>query len=140
MRSTVRDNNQGAAVVSEFHGHVRNQYIKQLHVKDMTHFGTAEGDRGPLGVLFRELDFKALVFGSVAEMSSNVKDFVEMTVEYGVEHLGTCMAASTPDVLRVASRMRYRAQLSMAAWRGYANLIVDRTKNVGTGRTGTNIA
>jgi hypothetical protein len=105
MRSTVRDNNQGAAVVSEFHGHVRNQYIKQLHVKDMTHFGTAEGDRGPLGVLFRELDFKALVFGSVAEMSSNVKDFVEMTVEYGVEHLGTCMAASTPDVLRVASRI-----------------------------------
>jgi hypothetical protein len=28
-------------------------------------------------------------------MSPNVKDFVEMAVEYGVEHLGTSMAAST---------------------------------------------
>ena len=48
-------------------------------------------------------------------MSSNVKEFAEMAVEYGVEHLGTCMAASTPDVLKVAPRRRYRAQLSMAA-------------------------
>jgi hypothetical protein len=42
-------------------------------------------------------------------MSSNVKDFVEMAVEYGVEHLGSCMTASTPDVLRVALRRRYMA-------------------------------
>ena len=42
-------------------------------------------------------------------MSSNVKDFVEMVVEYGVEHLDTCMAASTPDVLRVAPRRHYMA-------------------------------
>ena len=40
-----------------------------------------------------------MIFGTFAEMSPNVKDFVDMAVEYGVEHLGTCMAASTPDVL-----------------------------------------
>ena len=73
-------------------------------------------------------------------MSSNVKDFVEMAVDYGVEHLGTCMPASTPDVLRVALRRRYKAHLSMAVWKGYANSVLDRTKYVGTGRTGSNRA
>jgi hypothetical protein len=72
-----------------------------------------------------------MVFGTFAEMSPNVKDFVDMAVEYGLEHLGTSMAASTPDVLRVALRRRYRALLSMAAWRGYTNLVLDRTKYVG---------
>jgi hypothetical protein len=78
-----------------------------------------------------------LVFGSFAEMSSNVKDFVEMAVEYEVEHLGMSMAASTPDVIRVAHRRRYIAQLSLAAWRGYTNLVLDRIKYVCTGRAGT---
>jgi hypothetical protein len=50
------------------------------------------------------------------------------------------MAASTPDALKVALRRRYIAQLSLAAWRGYANLVLDRTKYVCTGRTGTNRA
>jgi hypothetical protein len=81
-----------------------------------------------------------MVFGMFAEMSPNLNDFVEMAVEYGVEHLGTSMAVSTPDVLRVALRRRYRAQLSMALWRGYANLVLDRTKYVGTGKTGSNKA
>ena len=69
-----------------------------------------------------------------------MKDFVEIAVEYGVEQLGSSMAASTPGVLRVALRRRYRAQLSLAAWRGYANLILDRTKYIGTERTVTNRA
>jgi len=50
------------------------------------------------------------------------------------------MPASTPDELREALRRRFRAQLSMAAWRGYANVVLDRTKYVGTGRTGINKA
>jgi hypothetical protein len=81
-----------------------------------------------------------MVFGTFAEMSSSVKDFVEMAVEYGVEHLVTCMAASTPDVLRVALRRRYMAQLSMAVWRGYTSLVLDMTKYVGTVRTSSNRA
>jgi len=81
-----------------------------------------------------------MAFGTFAEMCPNVKDFVDMAVEYGVEHFGNSMAASKPDVLRVALRRRYRAQLSMAAWRGYANLVLDMTKYVGIGRTGSNRA
>ncbi len=57
-----------------------------------------------------------------------------MAVEYGVKHMGVNMTASTQDVLRVALRKRYRAQLSLAAWRGYANLVLDRTKYVGSGK------
>jgi hypothetical protein len=53
MRPVVRDNNLGVAAVSKFQGQVRNKYIKQLHLKDKTHFGTAEGARGPLKFLFR---------------------------------------------------------------------------------------
>jgi hypothetical protein len=100
----------------------------------------AERARGPLEIIFIQLDFKPMVFGSFAEMSSNVKDFVEMAVEYGVEHLDMSMAASTPDGLMVALRRRYIAQLYLTAWRGYSNLVMDRTKYVGTGRAVTNRA
>jgi len=98
------------------------------------------GARGSLEVIFGQLDFKPFVFGTFAEMSSNVKDFVGMAIEYGVEHLDTCMPASSPHVLIVALRRRFRAQLPMASWRGYAKLVLVRTKYVGTGRTGTNRA
>jgi hypothetical protein len=46
-------------------------------------------------------------------MSSKVKTFVEMAVDYGIGHLGTSMARSTPDVLRVDLRRRFRAHLSI---------------------------
>ncbi len=54
-------------------------------------------------------------------LSTNVKDVIDMAVEYGVEHLGRTMAAPTVDAVRMALKRRYRAQLSTAAWRGYAN-------------------
>ncbi len=123
--------------MSKLRTQVRNPYIMQFHVKDKTHFGTTEDTRGALKVLFRRLDFKPLVFRSFAESSSNMKDFVEMAVEYRVEHLGTSMAASNPYIIRVAPRRRFRAQLVIKAWRGYANLILDGTKYVGTEFTGT---
>ena len=50
-----------------------------------------------------------------------------------MEHLGRNMAATTVDTVRVALRKRYKTHLSMAAWRRYANLLLDRTKYVGTG-------
>ena len=63
---------------------------------------------------------------------------MDTAVEYAVDHLGVSMAATTPEVVKTALRRRCKAQLSMAAWRGlYANLILDRTKYVGTGVLGT---
>jgi len=50
------------------------------------------------------------------------------------------MAATTVDGVRIALRRRYKTQLSMAVWRGYANLILDRVKYVGIGRLGPNKA
>jgi len=99
-----------------------------LHKKDKDHFGTAEGKVGPLEAIFRQLDFKPLVFGTFAEIRSNVRYFIETTVEYGVEHLGRTMAATTVDAVRMALRGRYKTQLAMAAWREYANLMLNRTK------------
>ena len=86
------------------------------------------------------MEFKPLVFGTFGEMSDNVKDVVGMAVEYGVEHLGCTMAATTVDGVRTTLRRRYRTQLSLAVWRGYANLILDRVKYVGAGRLGPNKA
>ena len=63
--------------------------------------------------LFRRLDFKPLVFGTFGEMSSNVKEVVNMAVEYGVEHLGRSMAATTVDGVVTALRRLYRTQLSV---------------------------
>ena len=61
-------------------------------------------------------------------------------MECGVEHLGRNMAATTVDTMREALRMRYMTHLSIAAWRGYANLLLDRTKYVGTSHTSPNRA
>jgi hypothetical protein len=75
-----------------------------------------------------------MVFGTFhGETSSNVKVFIDLAVDYGAEHLGKSMPASTMDMVRQALKRRYKAQLSMASWRGYANLILDRTKYIGDG-------
>jgi hypothetical protein len=63
-----------------------------------------------------------------------------MAVEYGVEHLGRTMAATTVEAVKTALRRRYMTQLATAVWRGYANLIFDRVKYVGAGRMGPNKA
>ena len=52
-----------------------------------------------------------------------------------MEHLGRNMAATTVDTVRSALRRSYMTQLSLAALRGYANLFLDRTKYVSTGKT-----
>ena len=36
-------------------------------------------------------------------------------------------------MVKAALRRRYISQLSVANWRGLANLVLDRTKSVGTG-------
>jgi hypothetical protein len=61
----------------------------------MVHFGASEEGKGPLETIFRHINFEPLVFGSFGEMSSNVVAMVETAVEYGVEHLGRNMAATT---------------------------------------------
>jgi hypothetical protein len=139
-RPDVRNNPGGSAAVNKFQGQVRGTYLANLHKKDKLHFATAEGSVGPLEAIFRQLDFKPLVFGTFAEISSNVRDFIDTAVEYGVEHLGRTIAATTVDAVRMALKRRYRTQLAMAAWKGYANLVLDRTKYVGTGTTGHNKA
>ena len=63
-----------------------------------------------------------------------------MAVEYGVEHLGRTMAARTVEAVKTALRRRYRTQLATSVWKGYAKLILDRVKYVGTGRMGPNKA
>jgi hypothetical protein len=137
-RTNFRDDPQGSAAVDKFQGRVRGTYLTNLKDKDMEHFGTADGNLGPLESLFRQRDFRPLVFGTFGECSSNVKAVIEMAVEYGVEHLGRTMAATTVDAVGMALKRRYRAQLSTAVWRRYANLILDRVKYVGIGRLNPN--
>ena len=47
-----------------------------------------------------------MVFGTFGEMSSNVKDFIDLAVDYGAEHLGKSMTASTLDRVRQALKRR----------------------------------
>ncbi len=65
---------------------------------------------------------------------------LDMAVEYGMEHLGRTMAATIVEAVKTTLKWRYRTQLSTTVWRGYANLILDRVKYVGTGRMGPNKA
>ena len=140
MRPDERDDQQESAAVNKFQGQVRRTYLVNLKRKDSVHFGTSEHGRGPLETIFGQIVFKPLVFGSFGEMSSNVVQLVETAVEYGVEHLGRNMAATTVETVRNALRRRYMTQLSMTARRGYANLLLDRTKYVGSGQLAPNRA
>ncbi len=84
-----------------------------------------------------------MVFGTFGECNTNAKEVLEMAVgvEYGVEHLGRTMAATTTvDAVRTTLRRRYRTHLSTTAWKGYANLILHRAKYVGTERMRPNKA
>ena len=94
----------GLAVVQKFQGQIRKTYLVHLHRKDREHFTTAEGRVGPLEAIFRQLDFKPLVFGTFAEISRNVKDFIETAVEYGVDHLGRTMAEPIVYAVRMSLR------------------------------------
>jgi len=136
----VIDDPQGSAAVNKFQGKVWGTYIAKLKEKDRVHFGTKENIRGPLESLFRHLDFKPLVFGTSRECNTSVKEVLKIAVEYGVEHLGRSMAARTVDTVRMALRRRFATQPSTAFWRGYAYLILDKVKYVGTGRLGPNRA
>ena len=72
-------------------------YLGNVHQKDHTHFATAEGSVGPLEAIFKTLDFTLLVFWTFAEASTNVGEFVVLAVEYGVEHMGKTMAATSVE-------------------------------------------
>ena len=135
QHADARDNHHGGAAVQLRQRNLRKEYIKELHKKDKKHFNTQDGQRGPLETIFRQTNFKGLVFGTFGEMSSNVLDLVALAVDYGTEHLGRSIAASDIDVIRATIRRRFMARIAMASWRGYANLILDRIKYVGTGST-----
>jgi hypothetical protein len=111
-------------------------YLGNLHKKDQTHFATTEGSVGPLEAIFRTLDFKPMVFGTFAEASTNVGEFVE----YGMEHMGRTMAATSVEAVKATLRRSYKTRIATAAWKGYANMVLDRTKYVGTGAAGINKA
>jgi hypothetical protein len=57
-----------------------------------------------------------------------------------IEHLGRSMSVGTMEADKTTLRRRYIVQLSIAAWRGYANLILDMTKYVGNRQTCANMA
>ena len=65
MRPEVRGGAQGAAAVNAFQRKVKGEYISNMKEKDRQHFGTAETARGPLEGIFRKLDLKPLVFGTL---------------------------------------------------------------------------
>ncbi len=116
MRPKVLDNPQGLlAAGSKFQGRVHKTYLGILKRKDHVNFGTTEGAGGTLEIIFRQFNFKPLVFGTFGELSSNVIAIVETAVEYGVEHLGRNMVATIVDARRSALRRRYKSELAMAA-------------------------
>ena len=65
---------------------------------------------------------------------------MELAKEYGVEHLDRTMSATSVESIKVALKRRYKTQLATSAWMGYANLVLDKTKYVGTGAAGANKA
>ena len=90
--------------------------------------------------IFKTLDFKPLVCGTFSEASTNVGEFVELAVEYGIKHMGRTMPATSVESVNAALRRRYKTKLATTAWKGYANLVLDMMKYVGTGAARANKA
>ena len=59
--------------------------------------------------------------------------YIGLAVDYGAEHLGRTMAAIAMEAVKISLKKRYKCQISAANWRGLADLILDRTKYVGSG-------
>jgi len=57
-----------------------------------------------------------------------------------MEHMDRTMAATSVEAVKATLRRRYKTQIATTAWKGYANLVLDRTKYVGTGAAGINKA
>ena len=56
---------------------------------------------------------------------------MDQTVDYRAKHIVKSVTPSTSDAVRQALKQRLRAQLSIALWRGYTNILLDHTKYVG---------
>ena len=50
------------------------------------------------------------------------------------------MAATSVEAVKATLMRRYKTQIAAATWKGYANLVLGRTKYVGTGASGSNKA
>ena len=137
-RVDVRDDPSGAAVINKFQSQVRGQNTTQLRRKIHQLFSTM--DMGPLENVFRQMEFKPIVFGSFGEMSTNVREYIELVVDDGADHLDRTMAPTTVDAVKAALRRRFMSQLSAANWRGSTNLVLDIIKYDGTCHTWMNMA
>jgi hypothetical protein len=93
---TLKKQQQWTSFKGKFRG--RKDLLGEL--EEEGHFGAGEGSKRPIETIFRQMVFKPLVFGTFGEMSSNVKELIEMVVEYGVEHMGKSMATTTVDIVR----------------------------------------
>ena len=62
--------------VNKFQGQVRKMCMISRHKNDMAYFGTVEGAIGTLEAIFRQMDFKPLVFGTFPECITNVREFI----------------------------------------------------------------
>ncbi len=71
-KTDVIDDSGGAVAANKYQGQVKDNYITNLKEKDREHFGSAGDSRGPMECLFMQLDFKPLIFGTIAECSTNV--------------------------------------------------------------------
>ncbi len=83
------------------------------------------------------MNFKLLAIGSLGEMCSNLNDVLEISADNGTELIGRIMAATKVEVVNGVFSRRLRSQVSLAAWRKYVNLLLDKMKNIGIVVTGT---
>jgi hypothetical protein len=112
IKPDVKDNPFESAVVNKFQDQVKGMYIDQLKRKDQQLFSAQV--KGPLHTVFKQMDFKPLVSDSFGEMSTNVKHYINLAVDYGVEHLGRKMVDTTVEAVKTTLRRRYKSQLTTA--------------------------
>ena len=116
-------------------------YLGNLHKKDQAHFATAEGSIGPLKAIFRNLDFKPLVFvRDIRGGKYQCRGICGASSGVWNRANGHDNGISYVEAVKAAMRRRYMTELTTEAWKGYANMMLDRTKYVGTGAAGTNKA
>ena len=128
-RADVRHGRARAVQVRE--QQLPGHYEAAALTKDREWFGVTQPEVGPMRTVLRRHRFAGLVVGHVGEASNGLKAFVAMMADTAAERKGRITGAKTRKQAASVLGTRFMVQLSIASWRGRADLVIDRARYVG---------
>ena len=111
------------------------QYLQKAREKDQLWFPeqTGEGRRGPLEACVASYSMAGFVFGHMGEASRGVREFLNMCADVGSreESIARTVGATSQEAVKSTLIRRFRQKIGLTAWRGTADLLLNRIQYLG---------